>query len=136
MIPATDLIFIENHGYILGDYVLYQTSGVEIAGLTANTKYFIIPFDTDRFYLAKTLIDTQIGTQLPVDLLSTGGGIHKFSKVNPKINIINKHDIVFDISDPSLDGREVKFFYDQPLTEIFENNGIDNDFVVIDSGFN
>ena len=44
--------------------------------------------------------------------------------------MINNHDIVFDISDPTLTGKDFKFFYDQSLTEVFENNGIDSEFVV------
>ncbi|AOV62315.1 structural protein [Synechococcus phage S-CAM7] len=125
-----NLVFIEDHGYILGDYVLYECDGTSISGLTTHSKYFIIPFDTDRFYLAETAIDVKIGSELPIILGSTGSGEHKFSKVNPELNITGNHDILFDVSDPSLLNRELKFFYDQNLTEVFENNGIDPVFVV------
>lgn len=125
-----NLVYIQDHDYVLGDYVLYETSGSTISGLTPHSKYFIIPFDTDRFYLAETEIDTKIGSERPIVLLSDGTGVHKFSKVNPELNITSNHSILFDVSDPSLTGRELQFFYDQELTEIFENNGIDSDFVV------
>ena len=128
--PTLNLVYIQDHGYILGDYVLYNTSGSAIAGLTPHSKYFIIPFDSDRFYLTETEIDTKIGSELPIVLNSAGTGIHKFSKVNPELNVTNNHSILFDVSDVSLVGRELKFFYDQELTEIFENNGIDSEFVV------
>ena len=58
-----------------------------VGGLVANQKYFIFPFDTDRFYLAETNVDIQIGSENPVNLTSSGSGVHKFSKVNPEVNI-------------------------------------------------
>ena len=125
-----DLITIEDHGYVTGDYLLYQNDGNVIEGLEENQKYFVIVFDVDRFFLARTEIDTKFGSENPVNLLTTGNGVHRFSKVNPEIVIVRNHDIVFDISDSSLDDRELNFFFDQTQTEIFESNGIDSDFIV------
>ena len=125
-----NLVNIDNHNYILGDYVLYENNDIPISGLTTHSKYFIIPFDPNRFYLAETEIDTKIGSELPIQLDSVGVGSHKFSKVNPELNITSNHSVLFNVSDPSLLGRELNFYYDQDLTEIFENNGIDSVFVV------
>ena len=127
---SDNLIFIENHKYILGDYLLYENQGTPITGLTTHRKYFVIPFDSDRFYLAETFVDIKFGSEKIIDLTNAGVGTHKFSKVNPQINITKNHDVEFDISDPSLFGRTLDFFYDQELTEIFESNSIDPNFIV------
>lgn len=127
---SLNLINIDNHGYILADYILYTTQGDPISGLTTNSKYFVIPFDSDRFYLAETEIDTKIGSENPIELDSQGTGLQVFAKVNPEINIISNHDIRFDVSSPTLLGKELQFFYDQSLTEVFDNNSIDREFVV------
>ena len=127
---AENLIKIDNHNLILGDYVLYQNDQVGISGLTTHQKYFVIPFDTDRFLLAETEIDIKSGTERPINITSTGIGTHKFSKVNPQVLIVKDNNIEFDVSSPTLLGKELDFYYDQEQTEIFDSNGIDDVFVV------
>ena len=128
----TDINFItiNDHGFIKGDYVLYETLGSPIGGLSDHEKYFVVPFDTNRFQLAETFKDIQPGSELIVNLTSVGIGSQKFSKVNPKLNITSDSNIRFDISSPTLLDMELDFYYDQALTEVFENNGIDKQFVV------
>ena len=125
-----NLITIPNHRFILADYILYTTQGDAIDGLIPYNKYFVIPFDSNRFYLAETEVDTKIGSENPIQLNTQGTELQVFAKVNPEINIISDHDILFDVSSPSLFGKELKFFYDQSLTEVFDNNSIDRVFVV------
>ena len=125
-----NLITIEDHGYLNGDIILYQNYGEAIGGLTTHRKYYTIPFDRDKFYVAETFADVRPGSKLPISLTSVGVGTHKFSKVNPPLLITSDNDIQFDVSSPTLFGRTLEFFYDQQLTEIFDNNGIDNPFVV------
>ena len=122
-------VTISNHGYNRGDYLLYE-SGDPIGGLDDHEKYFVIPFDSDKFQLAKTFKDIQLGSELPIVLSSIGSGAQKFSKVNPKLNITSNSNIKFDLSSPTLLDRDFDFYYDQDRTEIFENNGIDSTFVV------
>ena len=125
-----NLINVNDHGYDLGGYVLYETDGTPIGGLEPHQKYFTIPFDKDNFQVAKTFEDIKPGSQLPIDLTSTGSGTHKFSGVNPDLRIVNENNAVFDVSSGTLLGKSINFYYDQDLTEIFESNGADTDFVV------
>ena len=122
-------VTIDDHGYVRGDYVLYEST-TPIGGLNDHEKYFVVPFDKNKFQLAKTFKDIQLGSEIIIDLSSTGSGIHKFSKVNPKLNITSNSNIRFDLSSPTLLEREFDFYYDRERTEIFDNNGIDFDFVV------
>ena len=130
---ARNLITVPKHGYILGDHVLYENYGTAISGITTHEKYFVIPFDGDRFQLTETFADIKPGSELPINIETVGVGSHIFSLVNPKIDITRNNNIEFDIGDASLFDKELKFFYDQTQTEIFETNGIDDEFVV--SGF-
>ena len=123
-------IEIPNHNYSLGDYVLYQNDVSEIVGLETHQKYFVIPFDKDNFRLAKTFEDIKPTSQLPIQLESIGIGSHKFSLVNPNLQIVIENDAIFDVSSTTLLDKELNFYYDQDLTEIFDSNGIDSQFVV------
>ena len=131
---SLNTITITGHKLSLGDYVLYQNEGTPIVGLETNQKYFVIPFDSDSFKLAKTFEDIKPATELSIDLESVGVGSHKFSLVNPNLRIVVENDTLFDVSSPTLLDTELKFFYDEELTEIFESNGIDQDFVVTGVG--
>ena len=126
-------ITIDAHGYILGDFLLYENYGTPMSGLTTHQKYYVVPFDQNRFLLAETFADITPGKELFIPLGSTGIGTHIFSKVNPQLRIVRSNNISFDVSDPSLLGSELNFFYDQTQTEVFDNNGIDDVFVT--SGF-
>ena len=130
---SQNIITIDAHGYVLGDYLLYENYETPIAGLETHQKYYAIPFDQNRFLLAETFADITPGKELVINLESTGIGTHIFSKVNPQIRIVNNNNISFDVSDPSLLNSELHFFYDPTQTEIFDNNGVDEVFVT--SGF-
>ena len=128
----TNLINIDEHKFVIGDYILYNSIlGFSIGGLDENEKYFVLPFDSNNFSLVRTFEDLKPGQERPIDLNTTTGiGTQTFSLVNPRLNITRNNNVVFDVSDPSLQDTKLNFYLDQQLTEIFENNGIDNDWVV------
>ena len=74
-------ITIPNHGFVRGDYVLY-TAPTAMGGLVSHEKYFVVPFDGNRFQLAKTFRDIQIGSESIVVITSVGSAQHTFSKVS------------------------------------------------------
>ena len=127
---GSNLITVPNHGYVLGDYVIYKNFDTPIGGLVNSEKYFVIPFDTDSFRLGETFEDIKPGQELPVNLTAPSVGSDTFAKVNPKLDITISNNVEFDVSSSTLLNSELKFFYDQEQTEIFENNGIDSEFVV------
>ena len=132
---SANIITLASHGFKLGDYVLYTTlNNNPIAGIETHQKYFVVPFDLNRFQLAETFEDIRPGSELIVNLESAGIGTHVFSLVNPQIPVTANNNIVFDIEDPSLQEYELKFFYDQTLTEVFDANGVDDEFTVIGVG--
>ena len=127
-----NLIEITNHNYTTGDYVQYlnNSGSADIGGIDNDRTYFVVVYDINRFALAKTLEDTKPGKILPTSISGSVSGSHYLAKVNPRLEITSSNTVTFDISDPSLANLSLEFFYDEELTEIFENNGIDSDFVV------
>ena len=127
-------IVIPLHGYKLGDYLIYLNDETAVAGLETHKKYFVIPYDRDQFQLGETFKDIAPGSELviPVGVGTNGIGVgtHTFAKVNPQLNITRNNDVKFDISDSSLLGKELNFYYDNEFTEVFDNNSIDSKFVV------
>lgn len=125
-----NLITVTDHGYSNGDVLFYTTEATPIGGLVSGAAYYVIVFDADRFFLADTLQDTTAGNELPVVLTSNGSGVQSLFKINPQIRVTANNNLVFDVSDASLDGYELKLFSDPSLTEVLENNGKDSDFIV------
>lgn len=129
-----NIINLVSHNFILGDHVLYTSGISSIGGLELHQKYFVVPFDDNRFQLAETFEDIKPGSELIINLTSAGIGTHVFSLVNPKIAVTKNNNVKFDVSHPSLLDYDLKFFYDQTLTEIFESNGIDDVFPITGIG--
>jgi hypothetical protein len=131
---TTSLITVPLHGYKLGEYLIYLNDGTAISGIETHKKYFVIPYDRDQFQLGETFKDVTPGQEvvIPVGISTSGVGVgtHTFGRVNPLLRITRNNDVLFDLSDPSLLDKEFKFFYDQGLTEVFDNNSIDRGFIV------
>ena len=127
-------IVIPLHGYKLGEYIIYLNDGTSVAGLETHKKYFVIPYDRDQFQLAETFEDVTPGSELviPVGVGTNGVGVgtHTFARVNPQLRIVRDNDVKFDVSDSSLLGKKLNFYYDDGFTEIFDNNSLDFQFVV------
>ena len=69
---SSGLIEITAHNFNYGDIVLYENYGTAIGGLDTHRKYYVIPFDRDRFQVAETSFDIRIGNENPVKLTSVG----------------------------------------------------------------
>lgn len=126
-----NLVNINDHGYTNGTVLFYETIGTAIGGLDVESIYYVIVFDSDNFYLARTPADTVPGSELPIELTSAGSGDQVFSKVNPEIRIVSENTLQFDVSDPSLSGLEFNLFFDEALTKVMVTNGSDSDFIVV-----
>ena len=60
--------------------------------------------------------------------LSSTGGTHEFSLINPKIEIIKNNNLVFGVGHSSLENFEFKIFYDQNFKNEFVSTGTTNTF--------
>ena len=58
----------------------------------------------------------------------------KLYKVNPQIKTFKNNNLVFDISDSSLSGYKLKFYYDNQFKNEFNSVGVSTQFNVIGTG--
>ena len=107
---ATNRINITNHGFRTGDKVVYE--GVEPAPGLTDGAYFVFKVDDDNFSLAQSSIDLNNNPPRLIDITGIGA-THTIGLINPQIPITRNRSIVFDTSDSSLTGYELKFFYDK-----------------------
>jgi len=110
-------ITINNHGFKTGDRVLYE-SGDPADGLN-NPCYYVYEENSNQFSLGETLNDVQKQPPLLVGITSTGGQTHTVALVNPQLKLTKNAKLSFNVSDPSLSGYNLKFFYDKQFKNEF-----------------
>jgi hypothetical protein len=112
-------IEIRNSNLKTGDKIVYYVNGnTPIGGLTNNKTYYVIKNHPDRFNLARTYYDSTIGNS--ITLSSTGTGTQSIALINPPIEFTNNNTLVFDLSDPSLSGMDLRLFRDLEFSKELE----------------
>ena len=124
-------ITINNHGLKTGQKIFYSSSDDVATGLTTSG-YFVYRINDNKFKLSKTLNDIEFNPPINVGIASTGGSGQQISLINPKIEVFKNNNIVFDVSDTSLDQYAFKFFYDKELNNEFVSTGTTSNFNVIE----
>ena len=121
-------ITINNHGYKTGDRVLYESS--DPADGLNDPCYYVYEETSDKFSLGETLKDVQKQPPLLVGITSTGGQTHSVSLVNPQLRVTKNSKLSFNVSDTSLLGYDLKFFYDKEFKNEFISSQDSNNFNV------
>ena len=109
-IIAGNKLTLTAHELKTGDKVFYSGSAT---GLTTNS-YYVYRIDDDNFQLGQTRYDV---LKEPPTLLSitagSGGSGQQISKVNPRIEVVENNNLVFDVADTSLSGYNLKIYHDE-----------------------
>jgi len=112
-------ISLTSHGFKTGDKVFYNSTVVQpITGLGTGS-YYVYRIDDDKFQLGQTNYDvvakppTIIDLSAPVSPSPAGVIGHQISKVNPRIEVVENNNLVFDVSDTSLSGYSLKIYHDK-----------------------
>ena len=112
-------IVIPNSNLKTGDKIVYYDEGnTPIGGLTNNKVYYVIKNHPDRFNLANTQYDSIVGNSIVFS--SAGTGTQSIALINPPVEFTNNNIIVFDLSDPSLSGMDLKLFRDLEFSKQLE----------------
>jgi hypothetical protein len=114
---ANSKINFVNHRLISGDKVYYISNSV-IGGLSTGT-YYVHKIDSNNIHLCETYIDS---TSIPpnfVKFTSVGIGTQELNLIQSKIDVIRNNDLVFNVSDQSLEGYEFKLYSNAELTKEF-----------------
>ena len=116
---TADSFTITNHRFNTGDKVYYEViSGTYPSGLSEGT-YFTYVIDVDTFQLCKTNIDATGVPPVYVNFTNNPTATHKFSRVNPSIEVVNTNSLVFDLTHSSLSDYKFKLYYDKEFKNEF-----------------
>ena len=134
---TTSNIAVTDHGLKTGDIVAYtQSAGIGATPLQHNREYHVIKIDDNTFRLAETNIDALAFPFQNIVITDQGFGTHEVAKINPKLEIINGGRFALNTGDTSLDGFDIKFYYDKTFQARFESTLIKRDGVIGDGGAN
>jgi hypothetical protein len=122
---------LTSHGFETGEKVFYDSSNF-ITGLGTGS-YFVHRIDDNKFNLSLTRKDSVSEPPLIIDLQSQGS-LHEISKINPVIPVIKNNNLVFNTSDASLSGYNLKIFYDNQFNNQLVSIGSTLNFSVISAG--
>ena len=125
---STNRISVNSHGLITGDRILYY--GTNLPGGITQREYYVVVIDKNTIQLANTLKETQ-GTPNIVDITSTGSGNWTINPINPQLRPYRNNDLVFDMSDSTLLGYDLKFYYDANYFNEFVGSGTSLGFEVV-----
>jgi hypothetical protein len=129
---TTGEITIINHEFKTSDKVVYTSSNVAV-GLTEGI-YYIFKVDNDRVKLCETLIDSKYESPITVGITSAPSASHSLNPINPPLYPIKGNNLLFDLSDSSLNGYNLKIFYDEFFDKEFVSTGIGTQFSITGTG--
>ena len=129
---STNKINIINHGLKTGQKIKY-TSNTLPEGLN-NKNYFVYKVDDNSIKLSETLKDSLKAIPKTIGIGTTGGTSQSISLINPNIKSVRNNNLSFDLSDSSVSGYNLKFYYDQNYKNEFLSSGIGSNFNITSVG--
>jgi hypothetical protein len=131
-----DTLNLENHPFNRGDKVFYTAiSGATVpTGLSTDRSYYVYPVNENSIQLCDTYVDSIANPPRIVNITATGNTVNRFSKINPQIESIRGNNLVFDVSDSSLEGYDLKLYYDKEFNNEFVSTGTTSNISVIGVG--
>ena len=128
---ATNVITITDHGLKTGDKIYFEDSN----NVALDKNYFYIyKINSNKFNLCETYRDSLVTPPLVVSIASTGGSNQSISPINPQIQTVKNNNLVFDLTDTSLNGYRLKLFSDSGFNNEFVSIGNTTSFVVSEVG--
>lgn len=114
----TNSISIENHLLSSGDKVYYISTSTP-SGLLNEEVYYVNKVDIDTIRLSETYKDSISELPRVVYINSVGIGTQEILLIQPNINLVRNNNLVFDLSDSSLENYKLNLFYDEDLNHEF-----------------
>ena len=130
--PSTNIINLPGHGLKTGDKIDYNADTVA-TGLSTNT-YYVYRVDDNNIQLALTRTSVSSNPPHVVDITGTGGATQVISPINPKIVSIKNNNLVFDLTDSSLEDYKLKIYYDQYYNNEIVSISTTSSFTIVGVG--
>ena len=119
---TTNEITIADHELKTGDKVLYEN------GPLSGIEYFVSKVNKNKINLCESYFDSQQVPPSIVSFASTGGLNQKLSLINPRLDLIENNNLVFDLSDTSLVNYNLKLYTDSQFKNEFVSTGSKTSF--------
>jgi hypothetical protein len=123
-----NILTISNHNFTKGQKVLFNSSSLldnSENEILDGEKYYVLPLNSNELKLSKTYFGSfnnqdivNIVLDSAYDPFDLDNGLF-LSLVNPPIEIFKNNNIVFDLSDQSLEGFDFNIFEDDVYNNIF-----------------
>jgi len=130
---SNNQLTISSHGFETGDKVFYNSTNTLISGLTTGA-YYVYRIDDNTLNLSSTHYDAVSSPPSIVSFGSTGGSGQELSSINPRIEVVRNNNLVFDLSDTSLNGYDFNLYVDKEFNNRLVSTGSTNTFSVIGFG--
>ena len=117
---ANSAITINNHNYKTGDVVVY-TAANPITPLTNNEIYYVIKTSNSSIKLASNSYNASKLDYEYIGISSYGSGTHNLSLINPKLTFYKGNNVSIAVSDTSLSGYDIKFYYDNQFKSEYDS---------------
>lgn len=131
---TNNTITIPSHGLKSGEKVLYSSGGSAAGGLENGKTYFVRRINNSTINLCESYVDSISLDAEVIDITSLGGNSQEISRINPEIKVIKNNNVVFNLSDSSLQGCQFKIYYDEQFNKEFVSAGSTNTFTVTGIG--
>jgi len=128
---TSNVITLSNHGLKTGDKVYFEDANNPILD---KNYFYVYRVNSNKIKICETYKDSLSVPPIAVSIASTGGNSQSISLINPSIDVIKNNNIVFDLTDSSLSGYELKLFYDKEFINEFVSIGNTSDFVITGVG--
>ncbi len=120
---GTNIITLNGHDTKTGDKVYYSPTYSSISGLETGG-YFVYRVDDNNIKLANTYHNVVNYPPKVINLVGVGSTfVGEISLINPNIPVIRNNDLVFDVSDSSLEGYDFNLYYDSKFENQFVSTG-------------
>ena len=125
---TTSIVTINSHNLNTGDKISYSADLVA-SGLSSNS-YYVCKINDNQIKLSETYFDCKNDPPITVSIASTGGKNQYISLINPQIKSIKNNNLVFNLSDSSLNGYKFKVYYDQEFKNEFVSTATTTGFTL------
>ena len=130
---VNNTISVEGHAYETGQKIFYTSEDSVISGLSTS-EYFVYKVNENIIKLAETYVDSVNVPPTLINFEDAGGDFQSVSAVNPPISNYKNNNLVFDVSDNSLQGYNLNFYYDSSFSNEFDSFTTEGNYVVTSVG--
>ena len=120
-------ISLPSHNFYTGQKVFYDTENYVTNGISTGI-YFVNKIDSNTIKLCESYSESISFPPEEINIQNVGGNGQSISPISPQILSIKNNNLLFDLSDSSLNGYDFDIFYDKEFNKNFVSTGSTSQF--------